>query len=190
MQVKETSLRGVVVISPQRFGDSRGFFAETWNAKTYAEAGFDFDWVQDNHSLSAEVGTVRGLHFQTPPHSQAKLVRCGRGSLLDVAVDIRRGSPTYGKWTAHELSAENGRQLLIPGGFAHGFVTRAPFTEIVYKCSALYAPECEGALSWNDPDLAIDWGVENVEVILSAKDQKAHAFSNFVSPFEYEGCDS
>jgi dTDP-4-dehydrorhamnose 3,5-epimerase len=134
-------------------------FSETWNRERLAENGIDIDFVQDNHSLSAAVGTVRGLHFQAPPHAQAKLVRCGRGALFDVAVDIRKGSPTYGRWFGIELSFENGKQLLIPAGFAHGFATRAPDTEIIYKCSDYYAPEAEGALRYDDPDIGIDWGL-------------------------------
>ena len=149
-----------------------------------AEAGLDIDWVQDNHSLSARPGTVRGLHFQAPPHAQAKLVRCGRGALFDVAVDIRRGSPTYGHWVGHELSAGNGRQLLIPEGFLHGFVTREPETEILYKCSDYYAPECDGAVRFDS--LGIDWGLGVSEPVLSAKDAAAQPFSDFKSPFVRE----
>ncbi|MEM8582356.1 MAG: dTDP-4-dehydrorhamnose 3,5-epimerase, partial [Pseudomonadota bacterium] len=130
MQIEETKLKGVLILTPARYGDNRGFFSESWSRARFAEAGIDIDFVQDNHSLSAETGTVRGLHFQAPPHAQAKLVRCGRGALFDVAVDIRRGSPSYGDWVGVELSFENGRQLLIPAGFAHGFITRTPDTEI------------------------------------------------------------
>ena len=135
MQVDKTKLPGVLLLTPKRFGDARGFFSESWNRQTLAAQGISTDFVQDNHSLSKATGTVRGLHFQAPPHAQAKLVRCGRGSLFDVAVDIRKGSPTYGQWVGYELSFDNGLQLLIPEGFAHGFVTRAPDTEIIYKCS-------------------------------------------------------
>ena len=187
MHVEWTGLPGLAVLTPSRFGDQRGFFAETWNRARLEEHGIDMDFVQDNHSLSAQVGTVRGLHFQAPPHAQAKLVRCGRGVLFDVAVDIRRGSPTYGKWFGVELSFENGKQLLIPAGFAHGFSTRAPDTEIIYKCSDYYAPETEGALRFDDPDLAIDWGLDGVEPILSAKDAAADAFAGYDSPFVFEG---
>ena len=183
MQIQTTDLPGVLVITPRRFGDARGFFAETWNRTAMAGQGIDIDFVQDNHSLSADTGTVRGLHFQAPPMAQAKLVRCGRGRLLDVAVDIRAGSPTYGRHVAVELSAENGRQLLIPEGFAHGFATREPMTEIVYKCSAPYAPETEGALHWADPDLAIDWGLAPDAAILSDKDAAAESFRDFATPF-------
>lgn len=183
MQVEQTKLDGVLIITPRRFGDDRGFFAETWNAQTWAAEGIDLNFVQDNHSLSATPGTLRGLHFQIPPHAQAKLVRCGRGVLFDVAVDLRRNSPTYGQWVGVELSAENGRQLLIPAGFAHGFVTRAPDTEICYKCSNSYAPDHEGALAWDDPELAIDWGLSSTPV-LSDKDAAAPGFAGFDSPFQ------
>ncbi|NHX27277.1 dTDP-4-dehydrorhamnose 3,5-epimerase, partial [Escherichia coli] len=124
MTVEETPLPGVMLLTPRRFGDARGYFAETWNARRMAAVGLDLNFVQDNHSLSAAVGTVRGMHFQAPPHAQGKLVRCGRGALYDVVVDIRKGSPTYGQWFGAELSAENGKQLWVPAGFAHGFVTR------------------------------------------------------------------
>lgn len=152
-----------------------------------AEAGIDIDFVQDNHSFSREPGTVRGLHFQAPPHAQVKLVRCGRGALFDVVVDIRRGSPTYGEWVGVELSFENGRQILVPDGFAHGFATRAPETEIIYKCSDYYAPETEGALLWNDPDIGIDWQLGALDPVLSEKDAAAGKLAQFESPFTLEG---
>ncbi len=151
-----------------------------------AEAGLDVDFVQDNHSLSEHAGTIRGLHFQAPPHAQAKLVRCGRGALFDVAVDVRRGSPTYGHWVGVELSFENGRQLFVPEGFLHGFMTRAPMTEIIYKCSDYYAPDCDGAVRFDDPDIGIDWGVDRADVILSDKDARAQNLSGFQSPFTIE----
>ena len=187
MQIEETGIPGLVILTPPRFGDARGFFAETYSRAKLAAHGITTEFVQDNHSLSAQVGTVRGLHFQNPPRAQAKLVRCGRGLLFDVAVDIRKGSPTYGKWFGIELSFENGRQLLIPAGFAHGFVTRAPDTEIIYKCSDTYAPETEGALRFDDPDLGIDWGMGDTAPILSAKDAQAGAFAGFESAFVYTG---
>ena len=186
MQIDETTLPGVLILTPRRFGDARGFFAESWNRQTLADHGIALDFVQDNHSLSERAGTVRGLHFQAPPHAQAKLVRCGRGRLFDVAVDLRRGSPTYGRWTGAELSFDNGRQLLIPAGFAHGFVTREPGTEICYKCSDYYAPETEGALRWNDPRLGIDWGLDPADAILSDKDAAAPFLDDFESPFHYD----
>lgn len=183
MQIETTPLPGVVILTPARFGDARGFFSESWSRKRLADAGIDIDFVQDNHSVSAKAGTVRGLHFQSPPHAQAKLVRCGRGVLFDVAVDIRRGSPTYGHWLGVELSAENGRQLLIPAGFLHGFVTRVDDTEIVYKCSDYYAPDCDGSVAWDS--VGIDWGTSEVPV-LSAKDAAAPRLADFVTPFVYE----
>lgn len=184
MQIEQTALPGVVILTPARFGDARGFFSETWSRRRLAEAGIDIDFVQDNHSVSAKAGTLRGLHFQSPPHAQAKLVRCGRGALYDVAVDIRRGSATYGQWVGVELSAENGRQLLIPAGFLHGFVTRTDDTEIVYKCSDYYAPDCDGAVAWNS--VGIDWGLTG-DPVLSAKDAAAPALADFVTPFVCEG---
>ena len=185
--IEQTDLSGVVVLTPKRFGDARGFFCESWSRQRMAEAGFDFDWVQDNHSMSAQVGTVRGLHFQSPPHAQAKLVRCGRGALFDVAVDIRKGSPSFGKWFGTELSFENGKQLLVPAGFLHGFVTRAPDTEIVYKCSDYYSPECDGAVRFDCPQIGIDWGMGGTAPVLSEKDKDAPTLDSFDSPFIYEG---
>ena len=186
LDIQPTALPGVLILTPRRFGDARGFFSESWNAKRMAEHGLHFDFVQDNHSLSAQVGTVRGLHFQSPPHAQDKLVRCGRGRLFDVAVDIRKGSPTYGQWVGEELSFENGRQLLVPAGFLHGFVTREPDPEICYKCTDYYAPECDGAVRWDDPDIGIDWGLAG-EAVLSDKDAAAPLLADFDSPFTYAG---
>lgn len=183
MQIEPTSLPGVMILTPARFGDARGWFCETWNARRMAAAGLDVDFVQDNHSMSAAVGTLRGLHYQAPPHAQDKLVRCTRGAILDVAVDIRRGAPTYGHWVAVDLTADNGRQLLVPKGFLHGFVTRAPDTEVQYKCSDIYAPDCDGAVRWDS--LGIDWGLAG-EPVLSAKDAGAVAFADFQSPFVWE----
>src|SRR6056297_1252645 len=184
LKVTETKLPGVLLLEPRRFGDERGFFSESWSRKTFSAHGIDTDFVQDNHSVSAAVNTVRGLHFQSPPHAQAKLVRCGRGRLFDVAVDIRKGSPTFGQWVGYELSFANGQQLLIPEGFLHGFSTREPDTEIIYKCSDYYAPECDGAVRFDDPDLAIDWGLSG-DAILSDKDANAPLMAQFDSPFTY-----
>ena len=184
--IEPTDLSGVVIITPRRFGDDRGFFCETWNAGALAKHGIDIAFVQDNQSLSSTVGTVRGLHYQSPPHAQDKLVRCGRGALLDVAVDIRKGSPTYGAWIGVELSAENGKQLLIPKGFLHGFVTLEPNTEILYKCSDYYAPECDGAIRFDDPDIGVDWGISSDQAVLSEKDAAAPFLKDFDSPFTYE----
>lgn len=180
MNVEQTPLSGLVILTPPRFGDARGWFSETWNATKMQAEGLDINWVQDNHSFSAQVGTLRGLHFQSPPHAQDKLVRCSRGAVFDVAVDIRIGSPTYGQWFGAELTAENGKQLLIPKGFLHGFVTRTPDVEVQYKCSDVYAPECDGAVLWSS--VGIDWGLTG-DPVLSAKDQAAKPFAAFTSPF-------
>jgi len=185
-KIQKTDLEGVLVIEPRRFGDHRGFFAETYSQRAYAELGIDAAFVQDNHSLSASSDTVRGLHFQAPPHAQAKLVRCGRGAIFDVAVDIRKGSPTFGQWTGYELSVENGAQLFIPAGFAHGFATLQPDSEIVYKCSDYYVPETEGALRWDDPAIGITWPVQG-NPILSGKDVVAPFLADLDSPFVFEG---
>lgn len=185
MQVEPTPLPGVLILTPRRFADARGFFSESWNRRTLERAGLHLpEFVQDNHSFSAARGTVRGLHFQAPPHAQGKLVRCGRGRLLDAAVDIRRGSPSYGRSVAVELSFANGRQLWIPAGFLHGFVTLEDETEAVYKCTDYYAPDCDGAVRWDSA--GIDWGLATPPV-LSAKDAAAPALADFASPFLWEG---
>ncbi len=180
--IMATSMTPILLISPQRFGDQRGFFAETYSRDKYMELGVGVEFVQDNHSLSRDVGTLRGLHFQAPPHAQGKLVRCGRGAFFDVAVDIRQGSPTFGQWEGHELSAQNGHQLYVPRGFAHGFVTLEPDSEIVYKCSDYYTPTAEGSLRWDDPDIGIEWPLQ-CEPILSEKDAIAPLLKEFESPF-------
>lgn len=190
MEISQTELPGVVLLTPRRFSDDRGFFSETYSKRALAEHGITLDFVQDNHSVSREVGTVRGLHYQSPPHAQDKLVRCGQGALFDVAVDVRRGSPTYGKWVGYELSAENGRQLLVPAGFVHGFSTLQPDTEIIYKCTDFYAPECDGAVRWDDPTIGIDWQLNGAEALLSSKDAVAPLLADFDSPFVYEGAQS
>lgn len=183
MEILTTALPGVLMIKPARYGDHRGFFSESWNQKRMQEAGLDINFVQDNHSLSREVGTIRGLHFQSPPHAQGKLVRCGKGKLFDVAVDVRRGSPTYGHWIGEELSFENGKQLWIPAGFLHGFVTREPDTEIIYKCTDYYAPECDGAVRWDS--CGIEWAIEG-HPVLSPKDEAAPTLAEFDSPFTFK----
>lgn len=181
MQIESTPLSGVLILTPARHGDARGFFSESWNRRTLIQAGVELpEFVQDNHSMSMQVGTLRGLHYQAPPHAQGKLVRCGRGRLFDVAVDARCGSPTFGQWFGTELSFENGRQLWIPAGFLHGFVTREPDTEIVYKCTDHYDRASDGAVAWDS--LGIDWGVD--DPLLSDKDRAAPAFADWTSPFE------
>ena len=180
MDIQTTTLEGVLLLTPRRFGDDRGWFSETWNRETLAAAGIDMAFVQDNHSMSAAVGTLRGLHYQAPPRAQDKLVRCTRGAIFDVAVDVRVGSPTYGQWVGYELTAQNGAQLLVPKGFLHGFVTRAPDTEVQYKCTDTYAPETDGAVRWDS--CGIDWGLTGAPV-LSAKDAAAPAFADWTSPF-------
>ncbi|WP_027243229.1 dTDP-4-dehydrorhamnose 3,5-epimerase [Leisingera daeponensis] len=184
MQIEETGLPGLKVLTPARFGDARGFFSESWNKRRLQDAGIELEFVQDNHSLSVQAGTLRGLHFQAPPHAQDKLVRCGRGALFDVAVDIRKGSPAYGKWFGIELTAENGKQLLVPKGFLHGFLTRVAETEVIYKCTDYYAPECDGAVAWDS--CGINWGFEGTP-LLSEKDAAAPALAEFASPFTWEG---
>jgi dTDP-4-dehydrorhamnose 3,5-epimerase len=185
VQIEDTPLAGLRVLTPRRFGDERGFFSESWNRRLLAEHGMDYDFVQDNHSVSARINTVRGLHFQSPPHAQAKLVRCGKGRLFDVAVDIRKGSPTFGQWFGVELSFENGRQLMIPAGFLHGFATREPDTEIIYKCTDYYSPTSDGAVRYDDPGIGIDWGLTGA-AILSDKDAAAPRLADFATPFSFE----
>lgn len=182
MQIEPTALPDVVILTPQRFGDARGWFTETWNAERLRAAGHDLAFVQDNHSFSAQKGTLRGLHYQSPPRAQDKLVRCSRGAILDVAVDARRGSPAYGRWVAVELNAENGRQLLVPKGFLHGFVTLTPDCEVQYKCTDVYSPAHDGAVRWDS--VGIDWGLSG-DPVLSAKDIAAPAFVDWQSPFTY-----
>lgn len=187
MKIEPTSLGGVLILEPRRLGDARGWFTETWNAATLAAVGLDLAFVQDNQSFSAPRHTLRGLHFQRPPRAQDKLVRCTRGAIRDVAVDIRRGSPTFGAWVAVELSAENGRQLLVPRGFLHGFLTLTPDAEVQYKCTDFYAPDCEGAVVWDDPDLGIDWGLGDAVPVLSARDAAAPRLAAIDSPFVWGG---
>lgn len=170
MKFTKTKLEGVVIIEPDVFGDHRGFFMESWSEKKMEEAGLHYNFVQDNHSMSSVKGTLRGIHFQKGDKAQAKLVRCVKGAVLDVAVDLRHDSPTYKQWVAVELTADNKKQLLIPRGFGHGFVTLTDEVEFLYKADNYYAPEADGGIRWNDPEIGVDWGVENP--ILSAKDEK------------------
>lgn len=180
--VKDYPLAGLKLITPNKFSDNRGFFSETYNAAMLAELGIEDRFVQDNHSLSVEKGTVRGLHYQTPPHAQAKLVRVSRGSILDVVVDLRRGSPTFGQYVAEELSAANWSQLYVPVGFAHGFCTLAPDTELQYKVSDYYAPACDAGMLWNDPALGIAWP-DFAGAQLSPKDLTLPRFADIDTPF-------
>jgi dTDP-4-dehydrorhamnose 3,5-epimerase len=183
LDVKALEIPDVKVVTPARFGDARGFFSETYNAQRFAEAGITSEFMQDNHSYSAPRFTLRGLHFQAPPFAQAKLVRVARGAILDVAIDVRKGSSTYGKWVSAELSAENGRQIFVPRGFLHGFVTLVADTEVIYKVDAPYSRVHDGAVFWNDPDLAIDWGFGGGTPTVSDKDAAAQTFRDFKSPF-------
>lgn len=182
MQIEKTALPDLVILTPRRFGDARGWFVETWNAARMRDAGLDLAFVQDNHSFSAQKGTLRGLHYQSPPRAQDKLVRCSRGAIWDVAVDARRGSPTFGQSVGVELSAENGRQLLVPKGFLHGFVTLTDDCEVQYKCTDLYSPQHDGSVRWDSA--GVDWGFSG-DPVLSDKDLAAPAFADWQSPFTY-----
>jgi dTDP-4-dehydrorhamnose 3,5-epimerase len=172
MLVVALQIPDVKLVTPKRFGDSRGFFSEVYNARAFADAGVSAHFIQDNHSLSAAIGTLRGLHFQTPPFAQAKLIRVVRGRIFDVAVDLRRASPTFGQSISAELSADNGTQLFVPAGFAHGFVTLEPDTEVIYKVDAPYAPANDAGVLWSDPDLAIAWPLPSGAPHLSEKDAR------------------
>lgn len=188
--ISATGLDGVKLISPVRHGDNRGFFSEVYNKRALAEAGIDIAFVQDNHAFSAQAGTVRGLHFQTPPFAQDKLIRVVRGSILDVAVDIRVGSPTYGKHVSAVISAREWNQILVPAGFAHGLVTLEPDTEVLYKVSNSYSPEHDKGLLWNDPALGIDWPVAETEALLSDKDRRHPRLAELPGYFVYGEEDS
>ncbi|WP_281890065.1 dTDP-4-dehydrorhamnose 3,5-epimerase [Paenibacillus sp. YYML68] len=170
MNIIATKLEGVVIVEPPVFGDHRGFFMETYNASKYHKHGLSYEFLQDNHSLSVEAGVLRGLHYQLAPKAQTKLVRVAVGAIYDVAVDIRKSSSTYGQWVGVILSASNKRQLLVPKGFAHGFCTLVPNTEVMYKVDELYSPEHDRGIAWNDPFLSIDW--PTIKPILSDKDAK------------------
>lgn len=180
-------MRAVILLRPRRHGDNRGWFSEVYSERAFAEQGIDDVFVQDNHSYSSAAGTIRGLHFQLPPHGQAKLIRCVRGSIWDIVVDIRANSPTFGHHVGAELSAENGLQLYVPVGFAHGFITLEPGTEILYKVSSFYAPESDGGIAWDDEDLAIDWRMPESELTFSPRDTKWPRLREFKSPFPYKG---
>jgi len=183
MKVINTAIEGIYIIEPQVFEDPRGWFMETYSKEKLAKQGIDIDFIQDNHSFSANRGTIRGLHFQINPKAQAKLVRCTRGRILDVAVDIRKGSPTYKKWVSVELSEENKKQLFIPKGFAHGFATLTDNVEIQYKVDEYYSPENDRSIRFDDPEINVDWGIENP--ILSEKDMNAPLLKDSDSNFVY-----
>ena len=187
MEVNATRLPGVKILKPRFFQDSRGYFVETYNKRSAQELGITACFVQDNQSLSLKPGTIRALHFQVPPKPQAKLVRVVCGSIYDVALDLRVGSPTYGSWMAETLTAKGGEQMFIPRGLAHGFCTLEPNTEVSYKVDSYFAPECERGLAWNDPTLAITWPILPGDAILSDKDRSNGRFADFASPFRYDG---
>ena len=176
-------LSGVVLVRSRKFDDERGFFMETYKEQAFRDGGIDSVFVQDNHSMSTARGTLRGLHFQTPPFAQAKLVRVQRGSIFDVAVDLRRQSQTFGKWCGAKLTARGGEQLFVPRGFAHGFCTLEEDTEVLYKVDDVYAPSHDAGLAWNDPILSIDWPMAGADIITSQKDARLPPFSTFQSPF-------
>ena len=184
IDVIDTDIQGVYIIQPKIFGDSRGYFFESFSKRDFESAIGAIDFVQDNESMSS-YGVMRGLHFQRPPYAQSKLVRCVRGRVLDVAVDIRNGSPTYGKHVAVELSEENHRQFFIPKGFAHGFAVLSDMAIFQYKCDNFYHPEADGGINITDVSLGIDWGISSSDAILSEKDMKHPAFADFVSPFDF-----
>jgi dTDP-4-dehydrorhamnose 3,5-epimerase len=187
MDIESTSLPGVFLLKLRYFTDDRGFFVETYNERVVHDLGLTARFVQENQSLSIKRATVRGIHFQAPPKPQAKLVRVLRGSIYDVAVDLRSGSPTYGRWTGVTLRANDGRQIFVPRGFGHGFCTLEPDTEVAYRTDGYYAPECEQGIAWDDPTLAIDWPIVPAEAILSDKDRKLGRFHEFATPFRYDG---
>lgn len=183
MNLRETSIDGVVLLRPDKFGDHRGFFSETYNKSVLLEHGIDIDFVQDNHSLSATKWTLRGLHFQAPPYAQDKLVRVLRGAILDVAVDLRAGSPTYGQHVIEEVTEDQWNQILVPRGFAHGFITTTENTEVAYKVSNYYAASHDFGIKWDDPELGIDWGVSEDQVTISDKDMAQPLLKNITTPF-------
>ena len=176
-------IEGLKIVTPRKFGDDRGFFCETYNASTWEKAGLRYKFVQDNHSLSKDAGTVRGLHYQSEPFAQDKLVRVLRGRILDIAVDLRRSSPTFKKHIAVELSLENWKQFFIPIGFAHGFVTLEPDTEVLYKVTNVYSPEHDCGIAWDDPELNISWPINKSKAILSHKDLNLPVLANIENLF-------
>ena len=185
MNIRQLAIPDVLEIIPDRLGDSRGFFSETYSQAKFEQAGVKLNWVQDNHSYSASAGVLRGLHYQAPPFAQDKLVRVVRGAILDVAVDIRDGSPTYGRWVSLRLSPADWNQILVPKGFAHGFLTLAPETEVIYKVSAPYSASHDKNIRFDDPDIGIDWPLGGAAPVLSERDLRAPAFATVDSGFRY-----
>lgn len=182
LEVRDLAIAGLILATPKRFEDERGYLSEVYNARSFSQSGIGRAFVQDVHSFSPKVGTVRGLHFQAPPHAQAKLVRVARGRILDVSVDLRKDSASFGRHVAVELSAENWRQIFIPEGFAHGYCTLEPNTDVLYKVSAYYAPESEGGIRWNDARLGIDWP-SGAGAQVSVKDSSLPCLAEIDSPF-------
>jgi dTDP-4-dehydrorhamnose 3,5-epimerase len=182
MEVEKTGIDGLVVLKPRLFNDARGYFFESFNAQAMQDAGLPYSFVQDNQSKSSQ-GVVRGLHFQKPPHAQTKLVRVLEGEIFDVAVDLRAGSDTYGKWYGVKLSAENSKQLLVPKGFAHGFSVLSAYAVVLYKCDSYYSPQSDAGIAYNDTSLAIDWQLGNIEPLISDKDRGLPLFADFSTPF-------
>ena len=186
MKIEPSTIDDVKIVWPDKFGDHRGFFSETFNSEKFKRSGLDLSFCQDNHSLSEKAGTLRGLHFQINPYAQGKLLRVTRGAIYDVAVDIRVGSPTFGKWVSYEISAKLWNQIFIPVGFAHGFITLEDNTEVMYKVTAPYSPENERGLAWNDGELDIDWPIDSNAPILSEKDTSYPELRNLPTFFKYE----
>ena len=186
MELTQTQIPDVILVSPKRFGDKRGYFSETYNEKAFAEIGIKANFIQDNYCYSTEVGTLRGLHFQKPPATQTKLLRVLRGAIVDVCVDLRHGSPTFGQHVMVELTAESGQQILCPQGFAHGFLTLQPNTEVTYKVDSYYAPMLDSGVRFDDPDLAIDWPIAEANITLSDKDHRQQWFRDLPAIFSYQ----
>ncbi|MGO7684930.1 dTDP-4-dehydrorhamnose 3,5-epimerase [Rhizobium ruizarguesonis] len=185
MRIETTAIEGIVAITPPRFGDHRGYFSEVFKDAWFRENVADVTFIQDNESLSAQTGTIRGLHFQIPPFAQGKLVRCLAGRIMDVVVDIREGSPSFGKWLSQELSPENGMQLWVPAGFAHGFATLEPNSVISYKVTAPYSPQHDRGIAWNDPAIGIRWPFDGRDMVSSDKDKTLPRLTDLPSHFSY-----
>jgi len=190
LEMRRLALPDIIEIRPKRHGDARGYFSETYSSRAFSDAGIDIAWVQDNQSFSGERSTLRGLHYQEPPFAQDKLVRVLRGRILDVAVDIRQGSPSFGRWAGLEVSSEAFNQVFVPAGFAHGFLTLEPDTEVFYKVSAPYSPEHDRSIRWDDPEIGIDWRLGGAHPVLSPKDSAGLLLSQIETVFRYDGARS